>query len=127
MVDNPGLGSTTLMAFVATTNASRARAFFEGVLGLSLVSDEEFALVFNANGTMLRIQKVEALTPHPFTSLGWQVDDIAATIRDLVAKGVVFERYGFMQQDDLGVWSHDGARIAWFKDPDGNTLSLAQF
>jgi catechol 2,3-dioxygenase-like lactoylglutathione lyase family enzyme len=121
------LGNAKLMAFVAITDALRARAFYEGVLGLKLVADEEFALVFDANDTMLRLQKVEAFTPHPFTSLGWQVDDIAATIRDLVAKGVVFERYGFMQQDELGVWSHDGARIAWFKDPDGNVLSLAQF
>jgi catechol 2,3-dioxygenase-like lactoylglutathione lyase family enzyme len=121
------LGNAKLMAFVAITDALRARAFYEGVLGLKLVADEEFALVFDANDTMLRLQKVEAFTPHPFTSLGWQVDDIAATIRDLVAKGVVLERYGFMQQDELGVWSHDGARIAWFKDPDGNVLSLAQF
>lgn len=121
------LGNAKLMAFVAISDALRARAFYEGVLGLRLVAEEEFALVFDANDTMLRLQKVEAFTPHPFTSLGWQVDDIAATIRDLVAKGVVFERYGFMQQDELGVWSHDGARIAWFKDPDGNVLSLAQF
>jgi catechol 2,3-dioxygenase-like lactoylglutathione lyase family enzyme len=116
-----------LMSFVATTNAERARGFYEGVLGLHVVSDDDFAMVLDANGTMLRVQKVESFTPHPFTALGWQVDDIAMAIRALAAKGVVFERYGFLQQDELGVWSHDGAKIAWFKDPDGNTLSLAQF
>jgi catechol 2,3-dioxygenase-like lactoylglutathione lyase family enzyme len=122
------LGDASLIGFVATTDAGRARAFYESVLGLRLVVDEEFALVFDANGTMLRIQKVEALTPHPFTSLGWQVDDIAEAVRALAAKGVAFERYGFMQQDELGIWSSDGrTKVAWFKDPDSNILSLTEF
>jgi predicted enzyme related to lactoylglutathione lyase len=91
------------------------------------VSDEELALVLDANGTMLRVQKVEKLTPHPFTTLGWNVPDIAATIDALVKGGVTFERYGFMEQDERGVWTAPGgAKIAWFKDPDGNTLSLAE-
>jgi catechol 2,3-dioxygenase-like lactoylglutathione lyase family enzyme len=121
------LGNAKLVAFVATTNAERARAFYEGVLGLRVVSDDDFAVVFDANGTMLRMAKVQELTPQPFTSLGWDVADIAATIRGLVSKGVVFERYGFMQQDELGIWSPDGtSKVAWFKDPDGNLLSLTQ-
>jgi catechol 2,3-dioxygenase-like lactoylglutathione lyase family enzyme len=123
------LGSASLMAFVATTDAARARAFYEGVLGLRLVDDEEFALVFDANGTMLRIQKVQELTPHPFTSLGWQVEDIAAKMRELTAKGVSFEQYGLPGQDATGVWTPPGSTtlVAWLKDPDGNVLSLAQF
>ena len=70
----------------------------------------------------------ETFTPQPFTVLGWAVRDIAQTVRELAARGVAFHRYGFMQQDDLGIWSApSGARVAWFPDPDGNTLSLTQF
>jgi catechol 2,3-dioxygenase-like lactoylglutathione lyase family enzyme len=122
------LANARVAAFVATTNADRARAFYEDVLGLGLIADEQFAVVFVANGTMLRVQKVEALTPHPFTSLGWEVDDIASTMQGLVAKGVAFEHYGLPGQDDTGAWTPPGTstRVAWFKDPDGNLLSLTQ-
>lgn len=115
------------MAFLATTDGARARDFFEGKLGLRFVSDAEHAVVFDANGTMLRVQKLKELTPHPFTALGWQVPDITAAVRGLVAKGVAFERYDFFEQDADGVWvAPQGARVAWFKDPDGNTLSLTE-
>jgi catechol 2,3-dioxygenase-like lactoylglutathione lyase family enzyme len=121
------LGDAEITAFVATTDAERAKRFYCETLGLRLVADEEYALVLDANGTMLRVQKVEKLAPQPFTSLGWNVPDIAATIDALVASGVAFERYGFMEQDDRGVWTAPGgAKIAWFKDPDGNTLSIAE-
>jgi hypothetical protein len=77
---------------------------------------------------MLRIQKVEALTPAPYTSLGWQVGDIAAQVRDLSSRGVAFERYDWMSQDELDIWTTpEGSKIAWFKDPDSNLLSLTQF
>ena len=115
------------MAFVATASAERARAFYADVLGLTLVEDSPYALVFDACGTMLRVQKVETLAAQPFTALGWDVLDLAATIDGLVARGVAFERYGFFEQDARGVWTTpDGSRVAWFKDPDGNTLSLTQ-
>ncbi len=120
------LGSSEVMAFVATTDAAKARAFYEGTLGLRLVSDEPFALVFDANGTTLRVAKVDTLTPAPYTVLGWIIDDIAAAVRELAGGGVRFERYDGMGQDELGVWSSGRAKVAWFKDPDGNTLSLAQ-
>ncbi|MFO0724156.1 MAG: VOC family protein [Myxococcota bacterium] len=116
------------IAFLATVDPVRARSFYEGVLGLRILEDSPFALVTRAGPTMIRIQKVESFSPHPFTALGFEVVDIGAAIRGLAEKGVVFERYGFMQQDELGVWSAPGgAKIAWFKDPDGNTLSLSQF
>jgi catechol 2,3-dioxygenase-like lactoylglutathione lyase family enzyme len=122
------LANASLIGFVATTDAARARAFYEGALGLQLVADEQFALVFDANSTMLRVQKVQTLTPHPFTSLGWQVGDIAATVGRLAEQGVTVEHYGLPQQDELGIWSPDGVtKVAWFKDPDGNLLSLTQF
>ena len=115
------------MAFAATVDAERARRFYADVLGLRLVSDEEYALVFDANGVMLRLQKVQELSPHPFTALGWLVDDIRSTVAGLVERGVVFERYGFLPQDADGIWTTpDGSKVAWFKDPDGNLLSLTE-
>jgi catechol 2,3-dioxygenase-like lactoylglutathione lyase family enzyme len=116
-----------VITFVATAQPERARAFYEDTLGLRLVADDSFAIVFDANGTMLRVQKVQSLVAAPFTVLGWSVADIAAEVAALTGKGVVFERFEFMQQDDLGVWtSPSGAKVAWFKDPDGNTLSLTE-
>lgn len=122
------LGKQALMAFVATTDSARSRAFYEETLGLPLVSDEPFALVFNANGTMFRVQKVAAFTPQPFTVLGWKVDDIDTVAAALMRKRIACERFPGMVQDDHGVWSSpSGARVAWFKDPDGNLLSLTEF
>lgn len=122
------LGSCEVIAFVATKDPERARAFYEETLGLRLVEDQAFALVFDANGVMLRIAKVRELAAAPHTVLGWHVDDIATVTRQLRSKGVEMERFGNMPQDADGIWtSPDGARIAWFKDPDGNTLSLTQF
>jgi catechol 2,3-dioxygenase-like lactoylglutathione lyase family enzyme len=115
------------IAFVATTDAARARAFYEGTLGLTLIGDERFALVFDLAGTMLRIAKVEALTPQPFAVLGWRVADAAAAVRALTARNVPFERYQGLEQDELGIWrAPSGGRIAWFRDPDGNVLSITQ-
>ena len=122
------LASHPVMAFVATRNAEAARRFYADTLGLRLVSDEPWAIVFDAAGTVLRIQKVEAFTPHPFTALGWNVRDIEAAVAELANRDVHFERYPGLDQDERGIWrAPGGGRIAWFKDPDGNTLSLTQF
>ena len=120
------LDACDLVAFVATANPAEARRFYEDTLGLRLVSDEPFALVFEARGTELRVTKVEALTPAPFTVLGWSVPDIRAAMRELAGRGVRFERYPGMEQDADGAWrSPGGGKVAWFKDPDGNVLSLS--
>jgi catechol 2,3-dioxygenase-like lactoylglutathione lyase family enzyme len=122
------LSDARLLAFVATTDPARARVFYEEVLGLTFVADEPFALVFQSNTVGLRIAKVAALTLAPYTVLGWVVVDIAATARALGERGVVFERFPGFSQDAQGVASFpDGTRVAWFKDPDGNMLSLTQF
>lgn len=122
------LSSAKIVAFAPTRDAKAARAFYEGVLGLKLVSEDKFALVFDANGTMLRVTIVPPYTPQQFTVLGWDVADIAATVADLSAKGVEFQRYGMPGQDERGIWtSPGGAKVAWFKDPDGNVLSVTQF
>ena len=121
------LGIHELVAFVATRDAARARAFYEGVLGLSVVEDSAFALVLNARGTTLRIQKVGEFHPHPFTALGWQVPRIDEVVDQLAQKNVAFERFPGVDQDARGIWrSPSGARVAWFKDPDGNTLSVVE-
>jgi predicted enzyme related to lactoylglutathione lyase len=117
-----------LVAFGATTDGARAIEFYAGTLGLPKRSDDAFAVVFDVRGVELRLQKVERFTPQPFTSLGWQVKDVAGVIDRLVAAGVQPERYEWMEQDSRGIWSApSGARVAWFKDPDGNLLSVAQY
>lgn len=121
------LSGSRLIGFAATIDPQRSRAFYEGVLGLRLVADEPFALVFDADGSSLRIQKVARFDPQPHTVLGWSLRDIAATVRALVARGVTFERFAGLDQDGTGIWrSPSGARVAWLKDPDGNVLSLTQ-
>jgi catechol 2,3-dioxygenase-like lactoylglutathione lyase family enzyme len=122
------LANSKIICFVATQNPANALKFYQDTLGLTLVSDDPFATVFDANGTMLRVQKVRELHPAQYTALGWDVPDIVATIKDLTGKGVRFERFAGLTQDEHGVWAApSGAKVAWFKDPDGNILSLTQF
>jgi len=121
------LGQEKLVAMVATSDAVRARAFFEDTLGLRFVADHPHALLFDTANARLMIQKMETVTPRDGTTLGWQVDDLRGVMRGLVARGVTFERFEGMEQDELGVWSPAGPAtgVAWFKDPDGNLLSLS--
>ena len=122
------LENQPVIAFVATKNPAVSRRFYEDVLGLRFVADDPSALIFDAAGTMFRIQKVDRMTPHPFTSIGWKVVDMRATVAALTKLGVKFERYEFLSQDDQGVWTTpDGSAVAWFKDPDGNVVSLTAF
>ena len=121
------LGSTNIVAFVSITDGERARAFYEGLLGLKFVKDDGFALVLDANGIMVRAAKMKEVTPAQFTVLGWQVTEIENVARALQAKGVHFEIFGFFKQDALGIWTAPtGDKVAWFKDPDGNILSISQ-
>jgi catechol 2,3-dioxygenase-like lactoylglutathione lyase family enzyme len=122
------LASLNPIAFVPTSNADAARKFYEEVLGFTFVSQDQFAVVFRIGptNTMLRVVCAGECKPAPFTILGWEVTDIHATIAELTAKGVEFMRYGFFEQDEAGVWdAPGGSKVAWFKDPDGNTLSLS--
>jgi catechol 2,3-dioxygenase-like lactoylglutathione lyase family enzyme len=128
---DPSLGvlrDATLVAFGAITDSARAAKFYVDTLGLGVRYEDDFALVLDANGVELRLQKVGALTPAGFTTLGWQVSDVAAVVTALEAQGVLVERYPWFEQDAHGVWhAPGGARVAWFKDPDGNLLSVAQY
>jgi catechol 2,3-dioxygenase-like lactoylglutathione lyase family enzyme len=121
------LGSTNIIAFVAITDAEKARAFYEGTLGLRFVKDDGFALVFDANGIMMRAAKMKEFKPAQVTVLGWQVSHIEDVVRDLAKRGVKFEIFGFFKQDELGIWiAPTGDKVAWFKDPDGNILSISE-
>lgn len=124
-----GLGQCDPIAFVTIADVERAKKFYRDVLGLRLVSEQlPFALEFDANGVMLRLAIAKQVTPAPGTVLGWSVPDIATTVMELNRAGVVFERFEGMKQDELGIWaSPSGAKVAWFKDPDGNVLSLTEF
>lgn len=122
------LNNSTVVALVATSRPAEAKRFYGETLGLQLLTDDTFAIVFDANGVMLRVQKVEGHTPPPYTVLGWDVPDIHASVDELSGKGVPCELYEGLGQNESGIWaSPSGAQIAWFKDPDGNTLSLTQY
>jgi catechol 2,3-dioxygenase-like lactoylglutathione lyase family enzyme len=121
------LGSQKLVAFVPVTNADRARAFYRDTLGLRLMYEDGFALVFDVEGIMLRVSLMREVKPQPFTVLGWQVADAVASAQQLAAGGVTLERFPGMEQDEHSLWhAPGGAKIAWFKDPDGNILSISQ-
>jgi catechol 2,3-dioxygenase-like lactoylglutathione lyase family enzyme len=128
MPSSAGLGQYNIVAFVVIVDVERAKAFYRDTLGLRFLGDElPYAIVFDANGIMLRLVIGKERPPIPGTVLGWQVSDVAAAVKDLMRAGVQFERYGFMQQDELGIWTTPtGAKVAWFKDPDGNILSVSQ-
>jgi len=122
------LSEQHIIAFVAAVDPARAKQFYRDTLGLHLVAEQmPFAFVFDAHGTMLRVTIVQEFRPAGYTVLGWQVPDIALAAKALQQAGIQFERYPGMKQDDLGIWtSPGGGRVAWFKDPDGNTLSISE-
>jgi catechol 2,3-dioxygenase-like lactoylglutathione lyase family enzyme len=128
MRQNAGFSRYNIAAFVTIVDAERAKDFYRDTLGIRLVSEElPFALVFDAHGIMLRLAIAEKSSPHPGTVLGWQVPDITSAARSLERAGVQLERYEYMHQDETGIWtSPNGARVAWFKDPDGNVLSISE-
>lgn len=123
------LTNTPIIGLIPARDAERSRDFYEQKLGLSFLSDDGFAIVVKANDTIIRIVRMGEFTPVPYTILGWEVADMEQTVADLTANGLTFERYPFIpsdQVDALGIWTTPtGSKVAWFKDPDGNTLSLS--
>jgi catechol 2,3-dioxygenase-like lactoylglutathione lyase family enzyme len=118
----------SFIAFIPVSDLSSARYFYSDLLGLPVLEESPFAVVVDAMGTMLRLTKVEDLRVQAFTIAGWQVPDMRAAIDSLTGVGVIFTRYVGMDQDDRGVWTMPGGdQVAWFTDPDGNTLSLTRF
>ena len=123
------LKSADMVGFVGTTNSAGSREFYEGKLGFRVVSDDRLALMLDADGRTIRVQKLAQHTPQQFTVLGWNVRDIDVTVADLARAGVTCEQFGWPQfkQTETGICDFpDGTRVAWFKDPDGNILSVAQ-
>ncbi len=121
------LSAGKLIGFVPTANSNRAREFYEGKLGFKFVSDDQFALVMQAGESTVRIAKVEKFMPAQYTVMGWEVTAIEATVKWLNGRGVTFEKYPFVQDQKQGIWTTpNGDKVAWFKDPDGNVLSLSQ-
>lgn len=120
------LKDAKIMAFVAIQDERQAMDFYEGLLGLKKVSSDGFAVVFDSGGVMLRAALTKEMSAAPYTVLGWQVSGIENLVRAMTAKGIVFERYGFIKQDELGVWNAGTDKVAWFKDPFGNLLSVSE-
>ena len=121
------LSSEKLVGFLATAMPSKSQEFYENTLGLQLLEDGPFALIFGAGSTTIRIQKVERVVVSGYTALGWQVGNIARTVEELTIRGVKFQRYEGMNQSDTGIWrTPDGSQVAWFADPDGNTISITE-
>jgi len=121
------LSASKLIGFVPTRDSTRAREFYEGKLGFQFVSDDPFALVMRAGKNLIRIAKVKDFTPAQYTVLGWEVENIEVIVKWLQERGVVFEKYPFVQDQTLGIWTApNGDEVAWFKDPDGNVLSVSR-
>lgn len=121
------LASGRLIGFVPTTDSKRARDFYEGKLGFQFVSDDQFALVMQAGENMIRIAKAKDFTPAQYTAMGWEVTDVEAMVKWLNGRGVKFEKYSLVEDRELGIWTTpNGDKVAWFKEPDGNVLSLSQ-
>ncbi|MGC2399719.1 MAG: VOC family protein [Acidobacteriaceae bacterium] len=119
------LSAGKMVGFIATTDYERARAFYEGKLSLAFVSQDQFALVMQAGEHHIRIARVAAFTPFPGTVLGWEVTDVKAVVLWLKDQGVVTEKFPFVADQELGIWTTpSGNHVAWFKDPDGNLLSV---
>ncbi len=121
--------SAKTMTFILTRDRPQSVAFYRDVLGFKMVSEDMFAAVFDLNGVMLRISTVETHQPTPSTVLGWDVPDITEAVKSLKGKGVAFNIYEGFGQDEMGIWTSPAsdAKVAWFRDPDGNVLSLTQF
>jgi catechol 2,3-dioxygenase-like lactoylglutathione lyase family enzyme len=121
------LSSARMMGFVLTKDYDKARAFYEGKLGLQFVSLDQFALVLRAGENMVRISKIPNFTALQSTVLGWEVQDFEAVVAWLRKRGVELEKYPFVQDRERGIWTAPtGDKVAWFKDPDGNVLSVSQ-
>jgi catechol 2,3-dioxygenase-like lactoylglutathione lyase family enzyme len=109
-----------MVGFVVTTNPEAAHKFYAEVLGFRLLTDDLFALAFDANGAMLRVGKAKQFTPAPNTVLGWEVENISSAVSEFGARGVTFERYANMKPDEQGIFTFpNGVRWPGLRIPRG--------
>jgi len=121
------LATAQITALVGTVKPEIAKAFYADILGLKFISDDGFALVFEGANGRVRVSRVPGVTPAGYAVLAFTVDNIEQVVDGLTAKGVIFARFGFFVQDARGIWTApDGAKVAWFHDPDLNLLSVVQ-
>ena len=125
---NGPLAKYSIIAFATIVDVERAKVFYRDTLGLTLISEEPpFALVFDANGVMVRLGMATKLPEAHGTVLGWQVPEIEVAVKELTERGVPFEQFEGLSQNQKGIWlSPSGAKVAWFRDPDGNILSISE-
>jgi catechol 2,3-dioxygenase-like lactoylglutathione lyase family enzyme len=122
------LAKYNIIGFATIVDIEKAKSFYRDTLGLTLLSEEPpFALVFDANGIMIRLGMGKERPKVSGTVLGWQVPEIESAVSELQGRGITFERFDGLKQDNAGIWtSPTGAKVAWFRDPDGNILSLSE-
>jgi catechol 2,3-dioxygenase-like lactoylglutathione lyase family enzyme len=120
------LTGARMNGFVPTKDAEEARSFYEGLLGFALVSDNQYVATLRSGEMTIMLQKIDDAVPEHRTILGWEVTNIRDAVSSLSKRGATFERYGWMEQDDLGIWNSPDGKVAWFKDPDGNVISLSE-
>lgn len=121
------LASAKIVGFVPVRDYDQARAFYGDKLGFDFVSVDQYALVMSVGGHKIRMTKMPNFAPLQGTILGWEVDNIESTTKWLRDRGVNLEKYPFVQDRELGIWTTpNGDKVAWFKDPDGNVLSVAE-
>jgi predicted enzyme related to lactoylglutathione lyase len=124
--NQPMLINETLKTFVPTVKPQEAKVFYRDILGLTFLGEDPYGMEFNSGEGLLRVITVRELTPHEFTILGWNVKNIEATVDLLISRGVSFQKYDFID-NERGIWtSPNNSKVAWFKDPDGNVLSVSQ-
>jgi len=118
--------NTKAYSGIAVHDLPTARKFYGETLGLR--TSEEYGLMWLhlAGGRDTLVYQSPDLTPASYTILNFEVDDIDQAVDGLLARGVRFERYDGLSQDDKGVFREQGPYIAWFKDPSGNVLSVLQ-
>lgn len=122
------LANAKLQSLILTSRIEEAGAFYRDVLGLPLQGTADGAWVFHVGGGALRVAPVPSTKPSEHTVLGFSVPDVDKVIASLTSRGVLFERFdGFAHEENGTVMTPDGARVAWFRDPDGNILSVVEF
>lgn len=120
------LSQSTIVATIAVKNLATAREFYEGTLGLTLAAERTDGVMYKSGDGKLFLYESSNGGQNPATSAAWGVDDVEACVEELKSKGVSFERYEDMPVEWQGhIAVSDDLKSAWFKDPDGNILSVS--